>query len=86
MNRDTKVGELQRLKRERLRLAVEIDSTVKSILYHFDPMDDDLSYVRKLDPVKLEIWMNAIARKKQDYDKVAKRIEALAEELNESAD
>lgn len=86
MNRDTKIGELARLKRERMRMQVKIDGAVKAFLYHIDPMDDDLAYVRKIDIVKVEIWIDDVVKYKKEFDRLEKRIQELAEELGESGD
>lgn len=86
MNRDTKMGELARLKRERMRFQVKSDGVVKAFLFHLDPMDGDLAYVRRIDVDKIEIWMNDLVRYKKELDRINKRIQELAEELNESVD
>jgi hypothetical protein len=86
LNRDAQRGRLLTLKEERHQLRVEIDSSVKSILVHFEPLDRDLQYVHNIMPDRLKIYFAQIERKKRRLDMVQGEIIRLAAELNESAD
>lgn len=82
-HRDAQLGLLTRLKQERETLRVEIDSAVKAIVLHFDPMDRDLMYVHSIMPERLKVHISVIERKKRRLDQVHNDIINLARELNE---
>ncbi len=83
---DAKLGELTNLKREIRTITVEIDGLVKNIVVHFDPIDEDMTYVKRIDPERLQVYIDGIARKKKVLDRKRKRAAELAEELEESVD
>lgn len=86
LNRDAQIGLLTRYKQEREILRVEIDSAVKSILVHFEPMDMDLNYTHNILPSRLKIHVATIERKKKRLDQVQAEILRLAAELNQNAE
>jgi len=82
--RTYKVGRLSELKRQRKTVRIEIDAMAKSIVLHFEPMDQDLAYVDKIDPERLMAYNDSIARKVKVLTKVNAEIKALVAELGES--
>lgn len=79
--REYKLGRIARLREDRETMRVEIDAIVKALIYHFDPMDVDCTYVDKIQPAKVKIYANDIERKMTYYEKIMKEIRQLEEEL-----
>ena len=80
-----KRGLLSELRRQKRTLEIEIDSAVKSLIYHFDPLDNDFAYINNIDPEKIDVYTGIIERKKKALDKLAGRIKQLEEETGESS-
>lgn len=79
-----KKGLLAELKKQRRTLEIEIDSAVKSLIYHFDPLDQDFGYISTIDPEKIDVYTGIIKRKKKAIDKMNGRIQQLASETGEN--
>jgi len=79
------LGRLAELKERANTLSVEIDSQVKAIVVHFDPMDVDLQYVKNIKPERLLVYVKSIERKKKELDKVLGEIARLQAEVGEGA-
>jgi hypothetical protein len=56
---------------------------VKGIIVHFEPLDCDLEYVRKINPNRLEVCVQDIKLKKEKLDKIFAQIEQLKDETGE---
>ena len=75
------VGLLTEMKQRRNVLSVEIDSAVRSILLHFEPLDMDLQYIERIMPDRLEILVAKVRRQKREFDRVQAEIRRLEGEL-----
>ncbi len=75
------VGMLTEMKQRRNVLSVEIDSAVRSILLHFEPLDMDLQYIERIMPDRLEILVAKVRRQKREFDRVQAEIRRLEGEL-----
>jgi len=80
-NRTMQVGMLTEMKQRRNVLSVEIDSAVRSILLHFEPLDMDLQYIERIMPDRLEILVAKVRRQKREFDRVQAEIRRLEGEL-----
>jgi len=80
-NRTMQVGLLTEMKQRRNVLSVEIDSAVRSILLHFEPLDMDLQYIERIMPDRLEILVAKVRRQKREFDRVQAEIRRLEGEL-----
>ena len=68
--------------RQRLQtLKIEIDTVVKGILLHFDPLDMDLEYVKNIIPERLRVNVCTIERKMRDFRKLSAELEVIEKEL-----
>lgn len=79
-DRTFNLGRLSELQEQRDRLRVEIDALVKALIYHFDPMDTDCEYADRINVGRMKIYVNDIARKHQQLQKVLVEIIRLQEE------
>jgi hypothetical protein len=84
LNRTYNIGKIQELKTELRTIRIEIDSFVKNLVYHFDPMDSACDYVEKIDTSVLEVYMSSIKRKMIRLKKVKEQVEDLEKELGQS--
>jgi hypothetical protein len=65
-------------------LKIEIDTAVKGILLHFEPLDLDLEYVKNIMPERLKVNVATIERKMKEYKKISAEIENIEKELGRS--
>lgn len=84
-NRVLNLGRLAELKEQQMTLRVDIDSAVRSIIYHFDPLDNDLAYIEKIIPDRLMIYVKKIGQQMKVLQKVNAEIKRLETELGENA-
>jgi len=83
-NRTMNLGRLAELREKQMTTRVEIDAAVKALIYHFDPMDNDLMYTDKICPDRILVHVKTIERKKKVLDKLNVEIKHLEEELGEA--
>ena len=77
------IGRLHELKRQARDLQIQIDVQVKGIIVHFEPLDCDLEYTRKINPHRLEVCVQEIKEKKIKLDKILLQIEQIKEDTGE---
>lgn len=79
-----KRGLLSDLRRQKRTIEIEIDSAVKSQIYHYDPLDADFGYIDNINPEMIQVYTDIITRKKAAYVKITTRIKQLEKETGES--
>lgn len=62
-------------------LKIEIDTAVKGIILHFEPLDLDLKYVENILPERLKVNVCTIDRKMKDLKKALLELDNLNKEL-----
>jgi hypothetical protein len=82
-SRTLNYGKKAELEQQAMKLKVEIDSQVKAMLVHFEPLDQDLQYVENIMPDRLQIYVAAIARKVKDLKRVIIELKSIKAELGE---
>lgn len=82
--RTVNLGRLQELKHEQLQLKIQIDTTVKGILVHFEPLDMAMDYIDNIDPMRLKINVRDIDEKYKRLKTVRIEIEKLERELGDN--
>ena len=83
-NRTMNLGRLAELREKQMTKRVEIDAAVKALIYHFDPIDNDLMYTDKICPQRIMVHVKTIEREKKVLDKLNAEIKRLQEELGEA--
>jgi archaellum component FlaC len=83
MTRTMNLGRKSELEQQAMKLKVEIDSQVKAMLVHFEPLDQDLQYVQNIMPERLKIYVDSIARKVKELKKVLEELKSVINELGE---
>ncbi len=82
-NRINQLGQLTELKRKLMTLAVTIDSSVRTLLLHFDPLDADFKYIENIRPQHIEILVGNIRKWKKEWDQLSAEKRRLQDELGE---
>lgn len=77
-------GRLVELEEKEKTYLYEIDDAVKAMMIHFEPIDADLSYIKKIIPLRVQTNANKIARLKPLLDKVREEMERIKTELGEN--
>ena len=80
-SRTTKIGQLEEYKQQLQTLKIEIDTAVKVIILHFEPLDLDLEYVKNIMVERLKVNVNTIDKKMKELKRVSAEIEILEREL-----
>lgn len=80
-SRTTKIGQLEEYKQQLQTLKIEIDTAVKGIILHFEPLDLDLEYVKNIMVERLKVNVNTIDKKMKELKRVSAEIEILEREL-----
>jgi len=82
-SRTNMLGRLAEYRVRLLTLRIEIDTAVKGIVLHFEPLDLDLEYVKNIKPERLKVNVSTIERKMKEFNKILCEISALEKELGE---
>lgn len=82
-NRTMQLGQLTELMRKLMTLAVTIDSSVRTLLLHFEPLDNDFKYIENIRPDRIEILVSNIRKWKKEYDRLNAEKRHVQEELGE---
>jgi hypothetical protein len=64
-------------------LKIEIDTAAKGIILHFEPLDQDLEYVKNIIPERLKVNVSTIERKMRELKKISIEIEVIERELGQ---
>ena len=78
------LGRLEEFRQRLQVLRIEIDTAVKGILFHFEPLDRDLDYIKNLIPERLKVNVATIEKKMKEFKKISAEIEELQKELGEN--
>ncbi len=75
--RRQKLGEIEELKEQIRQLKYEIHARVGGIMQCFDPYDNEMDYIDRIDTGRLSSYAKKIAQLKPQIDTMRKRIEAI---------
>lgn len=79
--REIREGILEAQKKKRGALRIEIDSLVSSIEYQFDPRDEAMTYVDRINVDKLEVYLSSLKKKEAVLAGINAEIKRLEQEL-----
>ena len=74
-NRQMLIGYLSELKDAERKLRIQMDTVWKQHQHTGEPMDYDMKYVERLDPVRLRVQIDDIEKKWYELQGVLKEIE-----------
>lgn len=77
------LGQLEELKRRELKLRVQMDAVVKTMLHSFGPLDRDFKYLDDINPEHLQVYIDDLRKKKIELTGVVATTLELKRELGE---
>lgn len=77
------MGRMAELEIELKILRTEIHADATAICLHFEPIDMAMTYVDKLDPFMLKVYVKRIENNMSKFNTIKKEIEQLKRELGE---